>query len=557
MPGKKLPTAPVTIYRFPAGLPLTDYLKPPKDAELEVDQTTRIAGATAHLVAGGRVGNNASWGDHPRQITGVDLELAVRSPFLVVVVELDQDWVCAATWGVGAHHLLDETLLDEGFGLAFAVRRVDPSNLRTVNSASVDTTSRQTRTSFPLGNPLSAFPLEPAGEVVTHVTGPADMAGLTYHRATGKTWQIKAGDSLHIQLGRSPEDFVADLRTICAVVDSTDAASPLRFINQVRPAGANHPLMAELEARLAVALGGDTRFGPIGLCWPNAAAAAAAEANSFAITSFGGLGHVRLDPDVDIDEVTARFAQITEGARLAELKTARLAPCADDQGEDALVRPITLDKWISFETTLGSKTFCLNRGRWYEIGEDAVARVHERLAELFANTSPLPFPTWRRASSPDDEHRYCELVAEQSGFLCLDKNLARTPMHPRLELADLLGPDNELIHVKWPSGAAAMGHLFTQTRASAWSLRSEPEALGQLDTKVRMADNARTITTRPRTVVLAIGGRQWGVQTLFTLTQVGLIRLSQELSYLGMTLQFANIPFVAKSRKNGRSSQAA
>ncbi|WP_177215515.1 TIGR04141 family sporadically distributed protein [Actinokineospora terrae] len=549
----------MTIYRLRAGLPLVDYLKPAEDAEYDFDGPVEIAGLAAYVSAGVRIGDEAHWAGHPRQVTGLDLPLAVVSPFTVLLVEVDENWVCAATWGTAARHLLDETLLNEGFGLAYAIRRLDPTTLRTVNSAALDTASRQTQTSYPLGGPLSAFPIEPAGEIVTRLAGPASLAGLTYDRATGgKAWQIRAGDSLHIQLGRSPEDFVADLRAICRVADSSDETSPLRFVNEVRPVGASHPLVARLEARLAVALGGDERFGPIGICWPTAAARAAEEADSFTFTSFGSLGRLRLDPDLDISEITERFARVPESARLAELAGAHLTPCADDQGEEALTRPITMRRWIAFETAIEGTTFCLNQGRWYEIGETAVNRVRELVAERLASTSDLRFSTWHRSGARDDEHRYCELVAEQQpGFLCLDKDFARTPMHPKLELADLIGLGDELVHVKWPSRATEMGHLFTQARASAWAQRLEPEALVQLRDKVWALDSTRTITTRPRTVVLAIGGRRWDVNTLFTLSQVGLLRLVQDLSYLGVTLEFANIPFVAKPKRKGAANQAA
>lgn len=554
MTGNALPTGPATIYRFQAGLPLTDYLKLADGAEVQFDDAVEIAGAPARVLAGVRIADDAPWARHPRQVTGLDLTLTAMTSFVVVLVQIDDNWVFAACWGASARHLLDDVLLDQGFGLRFGIRRLNPMKLRTLNSNSLDTKSRVKQTSFPLGHPLSGFGLEPAGELVTRLAGSASLEGLTYHGATdGRAWQIRCGDSLHIQLGRSPKDFTADLRAIAAIVDSSDADSPLRFLNEVRPVSSTHPLKAELDNRFAKALGGDGQLGELGICWPAAVADAVLKADSFITTNIGGFGSLLLDADFEANEITERFTQISEGARLAELETARIVPCEDDQGQVELCRPTSLFKWISYFTSFGDSTFCLQQGRWYELGKASIDRVNIQLSELVKNRSRLTFPTWVRGTGTNDEHRYCELLAEGSGFLCLDKSFAKTSMHDKLELADAIGPDDELIHIKWPSGAAELGHLFTQAQASAWSQHIEPEALQQLQSKVQALDNSRTITDRPRTVVLALGGRPWTVKRIFPLTRVSLLRLNQELTFLGIKLEFAEIPSVARPRSKKSS----
>jgi len=65
---------------------------------------------------------------------------------------------------------------------------------------------------------------------------------------------------------------------------------------------------------------------------------------------------------------------------------------------------------------------------------------------------------------------------------------------------------------------------------------------------VHTLDANRTIAERPLTVVLAAAGRQWDVKQLFTLSQVGLLRLNFSMQNLGIKLEFANIPFVAKPK---------
>ncbi|HEV7976320.1 TIGR04141 family sporadically distributed protein, partial [Amycolatopsis sp.] len=157
----------------------------------------------------------------------------------------------------------------------------------------------------------------------------------------------------------------------------------------------------------------------------------------------------------------------------------------------------------------------------------------------------LTFPLWVPTGERDDEHRYCELVAKQPGYVCLDRDFARTPFHPKFELCDIVGPNDELVHVKWFGRATAASHLYTQASAAAWSLREEPEALQQLNVKVRSVDRLR-VRTEPSGIVLAIAGRGWNVDQLFTLSQIGLLRLERESRHLRTKLTFAEIPFTSK-----------
>src|SRR6185295_15325104 len=84
-------------------------------------------------------------------------------------------------------------------------------------------------------------------------------------------------------------------------------------------------------------------------------------------------------------------------------------------------------------------------------------------------------PTWVRGGPSGRENSYCEQIAELPGFTCLDTKLITTPMRSRVEICDLLGPDGELIHVKWLETAASASHLFEQARLAMAALRDEPD----------------------------------------------------------------------------------
>ncbi|GAA1301314.1 TIGR04141 family sporadically distributed protein [Saccharothrix xinjiangensis] len=537
----------MSLYRFHGGLPLREYVTRCDGITVEHDRPLTINGARAHLIAGTRTVDAPTWSRQVMSLSGTPLRLMRSAPFAIILVQVG-DWVVAAAWG-GGRHLLDDVRLDEDFGLLFGIRRLDPTELRVVSSSLLDVSARAVQTSFPSGSTVPGFRIDPAGELVNHLSGMADMAGTTYHRATGgRQCRVRAGSSPGIQVGHSPETFLADLEVICRVIDQGDENSPLRFLSQVRPIRADDPLLPSLEARLADALGGGPPHSRLAMCRPAATAPHVEATNSLRVDDVGGSGPLDLDVDLDVGTITERFARIPVFARMNELRRARVTPCSDGRGEEPLTRPISLDRWLVFETTTEDRTACLHQGRWYEIGQDAVQRVRDRVAELVSNKSGLSFPVWAPTGEQDDEHRYCALVAEQPGYLCLDRDFGRTPMHPRFEFADVIGPNDELVHVKWLGRATAASHLFTQARVSAWAQRLEPDAVRQLDAKVNRLDPGRRVPDRPRTVVPAAAGRRWAVKELFTLSQVELLRLNEDLHQHGVRLQFADIPFVPKAK---------
>jgi uncharacterized protein (TIGR04141 family) len=554
-----LSTSPVALRRFHGNLPLRDYLLLGDALTIEYDGPFEHDGITGYMVAGTRINNTPAWSAHPRSITGEQVSLYGSTPFQVVLIPVGE-WVFALPWGSG-RYLLDDALLDDEFALHFAIRRLNPARLGMLSSSTLDIRARNTQTTFPSGSHVAGFGLGVSGELVARICGPADVSGLTYHQKTGKPCRIRAGSSLTVQLGVLPETLLADLQAICTIVQESDQDSPLRFIGQIRPLTAHHAMLPELERHLAAALGGDDQFGPLGLAWPSEIVNDIDEANSFFSSNIGKYGAKALHADLQIEDLTAEFALVPEVLRVAHLSDARLAPCADEHGEELLSRPIQASKWLIFETVVDHRTYCFHQGRWYEIGEEAVARVRTQVAELMANKSNLTFPLWTPTGKQDDEHRYCVQVAKQPGYLVLDQNFAKTTMHKKFELADIIGPNNELVHVKWLARATAASHLYVQAEVSAWSQREEPAAVQQLHAKVNKLDRTRSITERPRTVVLAAGGRQWDVEQLFTLSQVGLLRLNMALQNMGVKLEFADIPFVPKTKaaknKGTASGQAA
>ena len=357
-----------SLYRFEGGLDPTEYILSLVNAEVTDDNDVLVGDTRCRLVAGVLPSDRPSWAGQVMALTGHEMVLPGSSPFAVLIIPLAA-WTYAIAWGAG-HHLLDDQLVDQGFGLAFGMRRLDASLLGFVASSALDASGRSSQISIPGGTDLGGFGLQPFGDLINRLAGSADLSGLTYHRDTGRSYRIRASDALFMPLPCEPHDLLADLAEIESVVDTPDEDSLLKPAFRIRPVPKNDPHLTELNERLGATLGGDERFGRLGLAWPADAVGEAEEAVSFRTLGMERGPSRLLGRDLELDELLAPFVRMPVLARIERLKLAKLAPCADEDGTELLGGPITLRKWLVFETSIGFKRYCYNQGRSFWVSRN-------------------------------------------------------------------------------------------------------------------------------------------------------------------------------------------
>jgi uncharacterized protein (TIGR04141 family) len=117
----------------------------------------------------------------------------------------------------------------------------------------------------------------------------------------------------------------------------------------------------------------------------------------------------------------------------------------------------------------------------------------------------------------------------------------------QLEPCDLLGPGNELIHVKRASGSAPLSHLFFQGLISAETLTASDNARAQFAAVVAALSPGRVLDEafRPRKVVYAIlleNGKQLSADTLFPFSQASLAHAARTLAMYDIDVEVIGIP---------------
>jgi uncharacterized protein (TIGR04141 family) len=224
----------------------------------------------------------------------------------------------------------------------------------------------------------------------------------------------------------------------------------------------------------------------------------------------------------------------------------------DDEAGKTELFSARADDWLEANVSLGAQRFFLMDGDWFEIGADYVRASRDAISKIFPAVPTVSLPTWSLPARRT-EYDYNRYVAacSRGRYLCLDKNQSvRDPLGARssLEICDLLGPDNELIHVKRAKGSAPLSHLFSQGLLSAQSLVAGPSTVRDSFVKtVAGLPHGRTLPAdfRPRKVVYAIlleNGKSLTPDTLFPFSQATLAHAARILGTYGIEVEVMGIP---------------
>ena len=153
------------------------------------------------------------------------------------------------------------------------------------------------------------------------------------------------------------------------------------------------------------------------------------------------------------------------------------------------------------------RRFFLMDGDWFEIGADYVRASRDAIAPLFPPRRALTCRPGRcREGATESDYNQLRRGQVRRTDCCAwtgtRRSATRSGFAAALEICDLLGPDNELIHVKRAKGSAPLSHLFSQGLISAQSLIAGPaevrEQFVESVARCPMAGPCRLTSSRPR-----------------------------------------------------------
>ncbi|MEU6862804.1 DUF6119 family protein [Streptomyces sp. NPDC046876] len=511
-----------------------------RDHSFVVEDVT--VGDAPALLCHGVIGQHRppDWTSAVHALTGRKPPVENRTSAGVLLLPVAGD-VFALTFGMG-HLLLDQSRISPGFGIDFVLRAAQPDAIRQVTHSLMDARGRTDRSSAAQGQHIRSFSIEEYGEVVSRLVGALNSTELTIGKHSRRTAQVAGTDALKIHLGAQPEDLAHDLTQVRAILARRSPAPEFEAIARVRPLKSGDPRRNTLERRLDDLLGASADTGSLALAIPASCLDQEDAALSYRV-KVGGVR--RLMPSPVIDDVLELLGGIPPGRRLDALSAGYIQMFRDEEGADPVSAQVKAQRWITAEIPLDASRYFHHEGRWFEIGDRYLEGIRSEVDALLTAPAGCPLPAWTTGLATEEEYN---LEAAKHGYVCMDRRLIRTVLHPHgFEAADLLAEDGTLIHVKRADSSAPLSHLFAQGRVSADALRFDAEARAEFVRRVRERHPGHTLGEEftPKKVVYAISlksGKALTTKNLFTFAQVSLLQATRALRAQGIDVAVVGIP---------------
>ncbi|WP_051760598.1 TIGR04141 family sporadically distributed protein [Herbidospora cretacea] len=540
-------TTPRTLYRLTGLAPTIDAMYDALDhARLDelaatLDILTTELGVPAILIDGTHVRAEAGWYADLRRTTGKEMSRPSVNPASLLMFAVD-DEVFAIGYGAG-YRLIPDRLKDQRFGLIFAVRRVNPEELKDIVRQSPGL-GKTDITVVPAGASVRTFGIEEHAQIVRTIGGRLAGVKLTVSgRSRARVSSAHGGVGLRLHLGVEGPDLISDVREISRVCREDRPHKDLEFVEYITQIKDEETARC-LESALDELLGGPDEGRVVGAVpadrWNDYMSA---RAYQFRIGGPTGLVKDEFDLPYILDRARAQRA----GTRVRALREGKVVLYDDSRArrDDAISTTNAL-RWIEADLALGEHRFFLLDEKWYEVGGAYLATVRAQVEALIASSLADDLPAWDLAH---DEHRYCEDIEDRGGgFLCMDKKLVKTRLHRGngVEICDVLCPDDTLMMIKRAHRAGALSHLFKQVLVAVQALKYDAEALAGFRDKVAAAPGGRVLPAgfQPKKVVLGIllkDGAELTADTLFPFAQVALLHTATVLRSWGVEIEVVGI----------------
>lgn len=473
----------------------------------------------------------ARWCADASTTTGLPVSFLDRHAGGALILAVDGD-VYALSYGAG-RWLIKDQYKEQGFGIQFAIRQLDPDKVNRVVQRRPGARGRQDSTLVPDGLPIWCYGLESYAGIVGHLGGALKSCNLTFGSGGSREPRFDGSAGLSLRLGVQPADLVADIHQIAAICRAKPADPSLEQLISVTPVGPGtiaDQLNADLDEMLSWTPSDAAEFmAPV---IPTARHDDYLAAESLKI-KIGPAPAYRVD-QLELADILAGTRYRPAGTRVAALRDGYITLYADPDATEPIGRTTAIN-WLEATQSMETNRYFLLDGAWYQIGETYLESIRQQIQDLIPAQPSADLPAWDPAWI---EARYNKHVQDtRPGYLNLDAKLIRAGLHtaPGFEACDLLGPGNELIFIKKAEGSEPLSHLFSQALVSVQTLMNSPDAQTRLADKVKDLSAGRRQLPQPFTPakiifgILLKKGKALTPDTLFPFSQVTLAQTAREL----------------------------
>ena len=445
--------------------------------------------------------------------------------------------IFALTFGYG-RSLLDLSKIEYQFGLRVALNRIDPRQIRSLDTKTFEDLVVSTNTQASKSAELPTFGVDISRDILRAVTGePRDQ---TFSK------RIAGADSLVMGVKTPSLELPAICDDLLTAFTADDYKTDFGWIDQlslVRDDATVEALNDLLVAQLRTGSTGSTHLAmPETIDWE--------DIDGFKIA--GTRSHVY--EDLDLDDYLSRLGDDRTIITLENLKTRSVSVRFGRSGN--FDKRWNLYQCIVTEQRLDSRLHVLIEGRWFAVSSTLVEEVDAFAAGLPDTHVALP-----PARSGEIEADYNTRLAESSPqhLLKLDARIKRPGgASSGIEFCDVLSDQGDLIHVKRKSRSATLSHLFAQGSVSASTfindgafrtqvrqLIEDEVAAESRETWLRLVPRADEMVDRSRyrvTYAVIANSTREGRDWLPFFSKLNLMQQGRQLVTMGFSVAVARVP---------------
>lgn len=350
----------------------------------------------------------------------------------------------ALTFGYG-RFLLQPTSYVRDFGVRVALNTVGTDQIRSIDMRRVEGLTLHTRRQASKASGLTTFGVNKRHDLIQSV------AGLPEDEALGK--RFEGSDAFTLATYVEFDELGIKCDALYTLYTSNAYEGEFGFFDNFRVVREPDKIV-ELDADLQKALSA-ADLQKMHLAQPEPESLADVNFYRF---SDNGPDHLELDATKMLAERTAAGKAMSADA----LSNDYVYVSYGHQSGHPLAK-WSLYNCIVFETEdAEGNVYMLSSGEWHKASKGFIDEVNAQLATL--EQSDIAFPS---AHEGEHEGDYNLRAAAELNFGCADKQNIILPSLTAVELADLVSPAGQLVHVKRKTQSATLSHLFNQGLVSA------------------------------------------------------------------------------------------
>lgn len=374
------------------------------------------------------------------------------SAVLLVPVQIDEDVTryFALTFGHG-RLMLEQSRIEERFGLKTVLNVADANSLRRINKTTVAGNAMKASEQLPKKSSIGDFSMDIERDL---------LEGVSVSIKEGDVLEgtVKGSEALNVSLEVDMDNIVDTLRAIYGIYMSDAYKASFDWIDRISSVK-SQALIDSLDAKAIEFINDGS---------PDVWMAIPDLIEWEQISGFKIVGDNEIYQDILIDRVVSALSQ-QPLSNIKQLKDKRIRVIDSDGVTQR-------ETWSSYnclfgELELDGEQYCINGGKWFRVDVDYAQTVCDAYEEM--PICDIAFPVWEDGCRESEYNKELQSAGGGSRALMDAKNISYGGGSSRIELCDVLINDGTFIHVKMYSGSAVLSHLFNQGLVSASLVKSD------------------------------------------------------------------------------------